>query len=79
MRNTLEHLDQAKKKPRPETATINTKSMYKSTIKFLSTYEVGADGFKLEEKASMRYIPNSKFGSSKIRLKVKKDPKNYTY
>lgn len=53
--------------------------MYKSSMKFLSTYEVGADGFKPEEKASMRYIPHSKFSSSKIRLKVNKDPNTYTF
>jgi len=40
-------------------------------MKFLSSIEVGADGFKPEEKASMRYIPSSKFTASRVRIKLR--------
>jgi hypothetical protein len=48
-------------------------------MQFLSTLEVGADGFKCEEKASMRYIPQSKLTSSKLKIRLKKDLNPYTY
>ena len=67
------------RKQRPETAKINTKTMQKSSMQFLSTLEVGADGFKCEEKASMRYIPQSKLPSSKLKIRLKKDANPYTY
>ena len=79
MRNTLDHIGNFQRKQRPETAKINTKTMQKSSMQFLSTFEVGADGFKCEEKASMRYIPQSKLPSSKLKIRLKKDANPYTY
>lgn len=67
------------RRQRPETAKINIKTLQKSSMQFLSTLEVGPDGFKGEEKASMRYIPQSKLTSSKLKLRLKKDPNPYTY
>jgi hypothetical protein len=38
-------------------------------MKFLSTVEVGQDGFKPEERPSMRYIPEQKLPGTRLRLK----------